>query len=124
MKRYTVNFTPRAERQLNALYMRIADDNGEARADNYVERIVADCLSLETFPERGTKRDDIRPNLRCDSPSSETTRHHHPRRRAGDWRCRTRSAHGVQLSLYSPCQCSSGALILKRRQRSRYSFTG
>lgn len=41
MKRYAVIFTPRAERQLNALYMRIADDNGEARADNYVDRSTA-----------------------------------------------------------------------------------
>jgi toxin ParE1/3/4 len=64
MKHYTVVFTPRAERQLDALYARIADDSGEARADNYVDRIVADCLSLAAFPERGTKRDDIRPNLR------------------------------------------------------------
>jgi toxin ParE1/3/4 len=64
MKHYTVIITPRAERQLNALYVRIADDSGEARADNYIDGIVADCLSLSTFPERGTKRDDIRPNLR------------------------------------------------------------
>jgi plasmid stabilization system protein ParE len=64
MKHYTVVFTPRAERQLNTLYVRIADHGGQARADNYVGGIVADCLSLSTFPERGTKRDDIRPNLR------------------------------------------------------------
>jgi len=63
MKRYTVIFTPRAERQLNTLYVRIADDRGQARADNYVDGIVADCLSLPACPERGTKRDDIRPNL-------------------------------------------------------------
>jgi len=44
--------------------VRIADDGGQARADNYLDAIVADCLSLSTFPERGTKRDDIRPNLR------------------------------------------------------------
>ena len=44
--------------------MRIAADGGQARADHYVDRIVADCLSLATFPERGTKRDDIRPHLR------------------------------------------------------------
>jgi toxin ParE1/3/4 len=35
-----------------------------SRADNYVEGIVSACLSLSAFPERGTKRDDIRPNLR------------------------------------------------------------
>jgi toxin ParE1/3/4 len=64
MKHYTVVFTPRAERQLDTLYVRIADHGGQARADDYVGGIVADCLSLSTFPERGTKREDIRPNLR------------------------------------------------------------
>jgi plasmid stabilization system protein ParE len=63
-KRYTVVFTPRAERQLDNLYTYIADHSEEARADSFVSGIVADCLSLSTFPERGTKRDDIRPNLR------------------------------------------------------------
>lgn len=64
MKFYTVIFTPRAEQQLDDLYRYISDNNGKVRADNYVGGIVADCLSLSTFPERGTKRDDIRPNLR------------------------------------------------------------
>jgi toxin ParE1/3/4 len=64
MKQYTVVFTPRAERQLDSLFTYIADRSGESRADNFVSAIVADCLSLSTFPERGTKRDDIRSNLR------------------------------------------------------------
>jgi toxin ParE1/3/4 len=64
VKHYTVIFTPRAERHLSGLYAYIADQSGEARAENYVGGIVADCLSLSTFPERGNKRDDIRPNLR------------------------------------------------------------
>ena len=64
MKHYTVVFTPRAERQLAGLYAYIADESGEARAENFVGGIIADCLSLSTFPERGTTRDDIRPNLR------------------------------------------------------------
>jgi toxin ParE1/3/4 len=46
------------------LYVRIADDSGQARAVNYIDRIVADCLSPATSAERGTKHDDIRPNLR------------------------------------------------------------
>ncbi len=64
MKRYTVFFTPRAERQLLSLYSYIADDSGVQRAEDFASRIVADCMSLETFPERGRKRDDVRPNLR------------------------------------------------------------
>ena len=64
MKRYVVLFTPRAERQLADLYAYIADDSGEERADRFVGAIIEDCVSLATFPERGSKRDDIRPNLR------------------------------------------------------------
>jgi len=64
MKLYTVVFTPRAARQLDDLYTYIADRSGESRADSFVSGLVADCLSLSTFPERGTNRDDIRPNLR------------------------------------------------------------
>jgi toxin ParE1/3/4 len=64
MKTYGVIFTPRAEAQLDGLYQYIADHSGEARADHYVGGIISDCLSLATFPERGIKRDDVRPNLR------------------------------------------------------------
>ncbi len=64
MKLYTVRFTAAAERQLAELYAYIADRSSEARANIYVARIIADCRALSTFPERGTRRDDIRPNLR------------------------------------------------------------
>jgi toxin ParE1/3/4 len=64
MKPYAVIFTPRAERQLARLYRTIADDAGEARAENYVDKLVAACRALSIFPARGGKRDDIRPNLR------------------------------------------------------------
>jgi plasmid stabilization system protein ParE len=64
MQPYTAVLTPRAERQLANLYAFIADQSGEVRAEKYVDGIVADCLSLSMFPERGIKRDDIRSNLR------------------------------------------------------------
>ena len=64
MRRCAVGVTPRAQRHLDALYATIAADAGEPRADNYVGGIVDACLSLAIFPERGTKRDDIRANLR------------------------------------------------------------
>jgi hypothetical protein len=35
----------------------IADKTGEARAERFVGGIVADCLSLSTFPERGTRNE-------------------------------------------------------------------
>ena len=63
MEHYAVVFTARAERQLADLYGMIAESGGEARADDYVGKIVAVCDALSIFPERGTKRDDIRPNL-------------------------------------------------------------
>ena len=64
MQPFSVVLTPRAERQLDHLYGYIADESHEARADKYIGGIVADCMSLETFPERGHTRDDIRPGLR------------------------------------------------------------
>jgi len=63
-KRYTVVFTRRAEQQLDNLYAYIAEHGSEVHAERFVGRIVESCMSLSTFPERGTKRDDVRPNLR------------------------------------------------------------
>jgi len=64
MPLYRVAFALRAEAQLDQLYSYIADNAGEAAADHYVGAIVKHCMALAAFPERGTKRDDIRPNLR------------------------------------------------------------
>ncbi len=64
MRRYAVVFTPCAERQRAEPYARIADASGEPSAEKFVGGIVANRLPLETFPEQGKKRDDIRPNLR------------------------------------------------------------
>jgi toxin ParE1/3/4 len=62
--RVRVVFTPRAERQIGALYDYIADADGEVRADKFVGRIVEFCLGLVTFPGRGAARDDVLPGLR------------------------------------------------------------
>jgi len=62
--RYKVRFRPRAEADLFDLYRYIATASSRAVAGAYIDRIEATCLSLETFPERGTRRDDIRPGLR------------------------------------------------------------
>ena len=64
MRRYEVSFRPRAEADLLALYEYIAEQGGTALAGAYVERIETACLDLATFPQRGTRRDDIRPGLR------------------------------------------------------------
>jgi toxin ParE1/3/4 len=64
VNRYKIVFRPLAEADLTNLYDYVADDAGAAIAGGYLERIEAACRSLETFPHRGTKRDDIRPGLR------------------------------------------------------------
>jgi toxin ParE1/3/4 len=64
MKQYKVIFSPRAERQLDTLYSYIAERGGEERAEGYISGIVAFCQRLSLFPERGTKRDDLRLGLR------------------------------------------------------------
>ena len=59
-----VIFAPEALTDLFELYDTIAADAGAARAHGYTDRIVATCRNLVTFPERGTRRDDLRPGLR------------------------------------------------------------
>jgi plasmid stabilization system protein ParE len=61
---FEVSIGPEAEADLFEIYAYIAERSGRLRAGKYVERIEAFCLSLDTFPEQGAKRDDLRPNLR------------------------------------------------------------
>lgn len=61
---HDVYFRPRAEADLIALYEYIAAEAGAVVAGNYLDRIEAACMALATFPERGTRRDDIMPGLR------------------------------------------------------------
>ena len=60
---HEVVFAPEAQIDLLDLYDMIAEGGGE-RALAYVERVQAACLRLAVFPERGTRRDDVRPGLR------------------------------------------------------------
>ena len=62
--RYTVVFTPEAQEQLAALYLYIAVAASPTIAEHYVSAVITYCESLQTFPHRGTRRDDIRPGLR------------------------------------------------------------
>jgi toxin ParE1/3/4 len=62
--RYRVVFTPEAQEQLAALYRYIAAAASPEIAERYTSAIVNYCESLQTFPHRGTRRDDIRPALR------------------------------------------------------------
>ncbi len=61
---HRVVFSAEAEEQLASLYRYIAVAAAPSVALRYTEAIVQYCESLETFPHRGTRRDDIRPGLR------------------------------------------------------------
>jgi toxin ParE1/3/4 len=64
MATHKVSFRPLAENDLFELYDYIAKNDGRAVAGGYIDRIERACLALQTFPERGARRDDVRPGLR------------------------------------------------------------
>lgn len=65
---YTVHFAPEAQDQLDAIEEYIAFASGlPVVAANFVDEIVAYCEGFETFPERGTRRNDLLPGLRMTS---------------------------------------------------------
>jgi plasmid stabilization system protein ParE len=57
---HAVRFTPEALNQLDALESHIAGSSSPAIAARYVDAIVDYCENLRIFPQRGTRRDDIR----------------------------------------------------------------
>ncbi len=59
-----VDLTERAIAQLQELESHIADEGSPITAARYVDAIVDYCESLQIFPHRGTRRDNIRPGLR------------------------------------------------------------
>jgi toxin ParE1/3/4 len=61
---YTIRFLPTATRDLRRMYDYIEPRGGSAVARDFVARLHGYCLSLDTFPDRGTVRNDIRPDLR------------------------------------------------------------
>ena len=62
--KYSIVFTPEAKNDLLDLYEYIAEHSSTTRAMHYIERIEKICMSLQALPERGTRRDDLRPGLR------------------------------------------------------------
>jgi toxin ParE1/3/4 len=61
---YKVVFSPKAQDDLFELYDYIAEHGGRTIAISYIDRLEDFCLHFADFPERGTRRDDIRPGLR------------------------------------------------------------
>jgi toxin ParE1/3/4 len=58
-----VVFAHEARADLRSIYRRIAQ-NSPAAADRFVNAIIDHCTKLDVFPQRGTRRDDLRPRLR------------------------------------------------------------
>src|SRR5258707_14037725 len=61
---YELVFSPEAKADLIELFGYIAEQSGASIAIGYIERIERYCRGFGTFPERGTKRDDLRPGRR------------------------------------------------------------
>ena len=64
-KRYKVEFTTHAERDLASISDWIIRQSGMVRtALDYVRRIRVHILEFKQFPRRGTQRDDLYPGIR------------------------------------------------------------
>jgi toxin ParE1/3/4 len=61
---YTVIFSEEAEADLSAIYRYVAERAGSDAAIRFVDQIESYCLGFASVPERGTRRDDLRPGLR------------------------------------------------------------
>jgi len=61
---YRIVFSPEADAQLVGIYRYIAREASPATAERFTSVIVDYCEGFEMFPERGAKRDDLRPGLR------------------------------------------------------------
>jgi toxin ParE1/3/4 len=65
LKEFEVFFRPRARKDLIALYRYIAKHSSPRIAGNYTIRMEMHCLSLASFPERGTAIPGRAPSLRA-----------------------------------------------------------
>lgn len=64
MKERAVIIAPEAKADLIALYDGIASAAHPKTAHGYIDRIEAFCQGMRIASERGTRRDDVCPNLR------------------------------------------------------------
>ena len=62
---YRVVFSPQAQRQLSWILRYLAEEGTLATATSFVAAIVDYCESFTIFPNRGARRDDVRPGLRA-----------------------------------------------------------
>jgi len=64
LRKFEVVFRAIAEADLFGLYDYVTEQSGGEIASAYIDRIENACTALETFPERGVRRDDIHRGLR------------------------------------------------------------
>ena len=64
MTSYLVLFSDAAEDDLAQLLTYLVPEAGERVARAYVDRLIDYCAEFKTFPERGLRRDDVKPGLR------------------------------------------------------------
>ncbi|SIT54460.1 putative plasmid stabilization protein [Mesorhizobium prunaredense] len=61
---HQVVFSAAAEKDVAELLAYLVPEAGERTARAWVDRLIVYCEGFATFPERGTRRDDIAPGLR------------------------------------------------------------
>jgi toxin ParE1/3/4 len=59
-----VFLAPGARRDLEGIFRWIADAAGVESAHRYCARLESYCRRFDVFPNRGTRRDDLKPGLR------------------------------------------------------------
>jgi toxin ParE1/3/4 len=64
MSSYAVVFTPEAEQHLAKLYRYISEKSSVDVALRFTMSIIDYCATMDEFPHRGIRRDDIRQGLR------------------------------------------------------------
>jgi len=64
VKRFRIAFAKEADRHLLSIWQYLAERAGQGAADDFAQSVRDRCRALDTFPERGTPRDDLRPGLR------------------------------------------------------------
>ena len=62
--KYRVLFGAKAKKDILSIYSYIAEKAEPETAEKYIARIERWCTRLETFPQRGVNRDDIRKGMR------------------------------------------------------------
>lgn len=62
--RYRVVFSPEADAHLVNIHRFVANNASPEIAKRFTDAIVDHCEEFHTFPQRGSKRDDLRPGLR------------------------------------------------------------